>query len=422
MTSTRKISLLLVALTVFSWKTFAQDLTQQVVPDRVNSEEQQKKPYVILISVDGLRNDFIEKYQAENLKAFAEKGVSAPYMQPSYPSLTFPNHYSIVTGMYPGHHGLVDNSFYDKSRLQGYGMGNKKAVGDGTWYGGTPLWVLAEQQKMVSASFYWVASESDVQGVRPSYYYLYNEKIGIDERIRTVKEWLRLPESKRPHLITFYFPEVDHEAHYFGPDAEKTGEAVKFVDNSIAKLVATVDSLGLPVNYVLVSDHGMVLSDNKNPMPLPAAVDTSRFTVPYGSTQLHLYAKNKADIKPTYKAILKEASGYRAYLNKKIPKKWHYGGKDDRFGRVGDILLVADYPKTFSLNGRGGSPGKHGYDPAFPEMRASFAAWGPAFREGQVIDAFENVHVFPLITKILGLEYHHKIDGDARLLESVLKK
>jgi len=416
-----KRTLLFLILVLGFFRISAQDLTQQITPGRVNSPEQQKKPYVILISADGFRYDFADKYEAKNLQGFKQKGASAPYMLPSYPSLTFPNHYSIVTGMYPGHHGLVDNSFHDKSRAEGYGMGNKKAVADGTWYGGTPLWVLAEQQKMISASFYWVASESDIQGIKPTYFYNYNEKIGMDTRIQTVKEWLQLPEEKRPHLITFYFPEVDHEAHYSGPDSKKTGESVKLVDESIAKLVATVDSLGLPVNFVFVSDHGMVLSDNKYPILLPQAVDTAKFIVPYGSSQLHLYAKSKQDIKPTYKALKKEAKFYDVYLKKNIPKQWHYGKKDDKFNRVGDILLVAHYPKTFGLNGRGGTPGKHGYDPVNKEMHASFAAWGPAIKENYKIGGFENVNVYPLITKILGLEYHHKIDGNPKVLNEILK-
>ena len=170
------------------------DITQHVVPGRSNSAKQQKKPYVILISADGFRYDLADKYNATNLQGLRSNGVAAKSMIPAYPSLTFPNHYTLVTGLYPSHHGLVDNTFYDKKRDEMYRLGNRKAVEDSSWYGGTPLWVLAEQQKMVTASFYWVGSETAVKGVRPTYYYRYNDSIDIDTRIPPVKDWLTLPE------------------------------------------------------------------------------------------------------------------------------------------------------------------------------------------------------------------------------------
>lgn len=416
----QKYLFILLLLTQF-WASPAQDITQKIIENRKNDSIQQQKPYVILISADGFRADFAEKYQATNLLKLRAKGVEAAYMSPSYPSLTFPNHYTIVTGMYPAHHGLVDNSFFDAQRNQSYGMSNKKAVGDGSWYGGTPLWVLAEKQQMLSASFYWVASESDIQGVRPTYYYPYNEKIDIDTRIQAVKDWLQLPLEKRPHLITFYFPEVDHEAHTYGPEASQTQEAVHFVDKSIGKLVDAVATLNLPVNFVFVSDHGMTTVDYKNTMPLPASVDTSKFLAPRGDALLHLYAKDKSSIKSTYKALKQEAKDFDVYLAKNIPSRWHYGKKDDRYQRVGDILLVPHLPKVFGITGRPTTPGKHGFDPAFTDMRASFYAWGPAFKEETKIDGFENVHVYPLITEILGLQSQEKIDGKLKVLAPILK-
>jgi predicted AlkP superfamily pyrophosphatase or phosphodiesterase len=158
-----------------------------------------------LISADGFRSDFSHKFEAKFLQSKESTGVKASYMQASYPTLTFPNHYSIVTGLYPAHHGLVDNTYLDVNSGQEYRMANKKMVGEGKWYGGTPLWVLAEKQQMMAASFYWVASEANIQDTYPSYYYVYNELIDIKSRIAQVKNWLSLPAEKRPHLITFYF-------------------------------------------------------------------------------------------------------------------------------------------------------------------------------------------------------------------------
>lgn len=400
----------------------AQDTVQKIIPGRANSVAQQQKPYVILISADGFRYDLADKYNATHLQQLRDSGVAAAYMQPSFPSLTFPNHFTIVTGLYPAHHGLADNGFYDEKRNAFYGMGNKNAVADSSWYTGTPLWVLAEKQQMLSASFYWVASESAIQGIRPSYYYVYNEKIDIDSRINTVKSWLQLPEDKRPHLITFYLPEVDHAEHLYGPDSKQAEKAVHFIDESIGKMVAAVNTLNLPVNFIFLSDHGMTKVDTAATMAMPAAIDTSKFRVPYGDALVHLYAKNKADILPTYKALKKEAVNFNVYLINKTPKRWHYRSKDDAFDRLGDMLLVPILPKVFNFSKRSTTIGKHGFDPAIDDMHATFYAWGPAFKQQLKIGGFENVNVYPLIAKILGLDYDPKsIDGKISVLQKVLK-
>ncbi|MFT4024940.1 MAG: ectonucleotide pyrophosphatase/phosphodiesterase, partial [Flavihumibacter sp.] len=200
-----KTILLLTVFFMAGWL-HAQDTSQQITAGRENSVLQRSKPYVILISADGFRYDFAEKHHAVNLQSLAKKGIQAAYMQPSFPSLTFPNHYSIATGLYPSHHGLVDNSFYDRRRKEMYSMSNRTMVRDAYWYGGDPLWVLAEEQQLLSASYYWVGSEAPEKSISPSYFYYYNDKTPIEQRIAAVKQWLQLPEEKRPHLICFYFP------------------------------------------------------------------------------------------------------------------------------------------------------------------------------------------------------------------------
>jgi predicted AlkP superfamily pyrophosphatase or phosphodiesterase len=400
----------------------AQDTTEQIVPGRINSPAQQKKPYVILISADGFRHDFAEKYQAKNLLQLRKEGVTAAYMTPSFPSLTFPNHYTIVTGLYPAHHGLVDNSFFDFNRKQTYTMADKKMVADPYWYGGTPLWVLAEQQQMIAASFYWVASEAPIQQLPPTYHFIYNEKISIDARIEKVKQWLSLPEEKRPHFISFYFPEVDHAAHMYGPDSKETNEAVQFVDESIGRLHKVAAASGLPVNFVLVSDHGMAKVDHEHTLPYPASIDTAKFLINNGSAVLQLYAKDVNAIPAMYEQLKKEAKDYDVYLKTEIPEKFHYQSTDDYFNRIGDIILLAKAPKIFTKQGKPTSPGKHGFDPTLPDMRASFQAWGPAFKKGLKINGFENIHVYPMIATILGLKYDtSKIDGKKEVLKRILK-
>ena len=422
----RSVLLLILVICTASLSAQITDTVQKVIPGRSNSPEQEKKPYVILISADGFRYDLADKYHATHLLALREEGVIALSMTPSFPSVTFPNHYSLATGLYPAHHGLVDNTFYDPAKGKGYRINDRAAVTDGSWYGGTPLWVLAEQQQMLSASFFWVGSEAAVDGVRPTYYYLFNDRIPLDTRLQAVKDWLTLPEAERPHLILFYLSQVDHAEHLFGPVSRETEAAVHLIDDCVGKMVQIVDSLRLPVNFVFVSDHGMEQVDTLHGIYPPAALDTVRFKVTFGETMIHLYAKDKNDIQAEYEALKKEAgaaetSGYDVFLASAVPDRWHYSTKDDRYGRIGDIMLVARAPRVFAVRGRRINPGAHGFDNALPEMGATFYAWGPAFRQ-TTIPAFENVNVYPLIAHILGLTVPQTIDGSFRTFSGTLKK
>lgn len=401
---------------------FAQvDTSQQVTPGRVNSPEQQKKPYVIMISVDGMRYDYMDRYHAGHLLALSGNGVRAESMIPSYPSVTFPNHYTLVTGLYPSHHGLSQNDFYSRDKGQFYSMSKKEMVRDSSWYGGTPLWVLAEQQKMLTASYYWVATEAAVKGVHLSYYYNYNTKTPIDSRIQAVVNWLKLPPEKRPHLITFYFPEVDHDGHTFGPESPETEKSVKFIDESVYRLTQAVKATGLDVNFILVSDHGMTKVDREHPITLPVA-DTTKFRVSGDGILVEWYARNKADIEPAYQKLKREAAGYNVYLKKDMPARLHYGTADDQFNTIGDILLIPVWPKVFQYGMHKINIGWHGFDPYMvKDMHATFIAWGPAFKHLK-IPAFKNVDVFPMVSRILGLNYADKIDGTENLANQILVK
>jgi predicted AlkP superfamily pyrophosphatase or phosphodiesterase len=397
------------------------DTIQKIIPGRKNTTEQQKKPYVILISADGFRYDYAKRYQAKNLLALSAGGVRAKSMVPSYPSVTFPNHYALVSGLYPSHSGLVNNAFYAPDRHETYFMGDKAKVADGSWYGGSPLWVLAEQQHMLSASFYWVASEADIQDIRPTYYYTYNEQIDIHNRINAVVNWLNLSAEDRPHFITFYFPQVDHAGHMNGPESLETGHEVHFVDSAINELTKAVKTTGLDVNFVFVSDHGMTKIDQDHPIDIPAAIDTSKFIISGDGTLVELYAKNKADIPATYESLKQQSADYDVYLKTNVPAKLHYSQTDDWHNRIGDILLIPHHPKVFNLYIRKPHPGWHGFDPTIvKDMHATFFAWGPAFKQHKTIPAFENVEVFNLIKSILGLEYNGKVDGTDKLADDIL--
>jgi predicted AlkP superfamily pyrophosphatase or phosphodiesterase len=419
----KKYNLLLICLLLTAYS-FAQDTTQKIIPNRTNSIAQQKKPYVILISADGFRYDYAKKYNAQHLLALSSTGVQAQSMIPSYPSVTFPNHYALVSGLYPSHSGLVNNSFYDRERRDSYSMSNKLKVSDSSWYFGSPLWVLAEQQQMLSASFYWVASEAAIQGINPTYYYIYNEKIAIHDRISAVVNWLKLPEDKRPHLITFYFPQVDHAGHMFGPDAPETEREVLFVDSAVNELNKAVKTTGVDVNFIFVADHGMTKVDRDHPIGIPAAIDTAKFKISGDGLLVELYAKDKAAIQSTYEQLKAEAKGYDVYLKTNVPANLHYSQTDDWHNRIGDILLIPHYPLVFNLwNSKKINIGWHGYDPdAVKDMHATFLAWGPAFKTGKQIPSFKNVEVFNLVNCILGLKYNGKVDGTDKLANDILIK
>lgn len=417
--------LLFISLAVFAQQAPA-DTAQVVVPGRQNSIEAQSKPYVIMISTDGFRYDYAKKYNAENLLKLSGNGVKAEAMIPSYPSITFPNHWSLITGLYPSHHGLIDNFFYDYKRKETYAMNNKKNAEDGSWYGGTPLWGLAEKQGMVSASLMWVGSASDAGGTRPTYYYPYHEKFTPSEKVEKVVNWLKLPEDKRPHFISLYFPEVDASGHHFGPDAQETEAAVHLIDQAIGDLVQKVGNLGLKnVNFIFVSDHGMIKVDGGAPLEIPALLfDKNRFDYYNSQTLLRVYVKNPDEVKAVYKELkAHKTDDYEVYLDKKLPKYLHFATRDDKYHRIGQILLLPKAPKIFLEKGKKTSVGKHGYNPrTVPEMKATFYAWGPEFKNRMEIGEFANVNVYPLVADILGLKIDQPVDGKLKVLGNILKE
>lgn len=417
----KKSYLLYFVLFLIIGSVYAQKDDQIVIPNRTNAKEQLDKPYVILISIDGFRHDYFEKYQPEFLNQIATTGVKAEYMSPSYPSVTFPNHYTIVTGMIPPHHGLVGNNMFNPKTGERYSLGNSKAVKNSDWYGGVPIWSLAESQNMLSACFYWPGSEAKIAGYYPTYYYPYSETKGVEERVDRIVDWLEKPEAERPHLITFYMPDVDHAGHRYGPNAYETQAAVQYVDGAIKKLTEAVAKTGLAVNYVFLADHGMTELDRENPIQLPK-IDPEVMDVAVNGAYTSIFVKDKKNIEEVYEYFKKEADDrYSVYKKTEVPEKYHFSDKEDRYNRIGDIVLIGEAPNYFTNHIP--SPGSHGFHPVdTPDMNTVFMAWGPNIQEGKEIESFQNIHVYPLLAELLGLTYDHEIDGDARLLPKVIKK
>ncbi len=328
------------------------------VPNPPNAAAQQSKPYVVLVSLDGFRYDYAKRYGAKNLLALARRGASAPKgMIPSYPSVTFPNHYTIVTGLYPEHHGIVANSFYDPARKERYAYNDPKTARDGSWYGGTPLWVLAEQQGMRSASFFWPASEAEIQGKRPSYYLNFDDKFPDEKRVDQVLAWLQLPAEQRPHFITLYYANVDHAGHAYGPDAPETAEAVRHVDDMIGKLVAGLAALHLPVDLFVVSDHGME-TEQGDWITLEKFADLSQF-VTVGPL---LYPNTEADAEKAYRALRGASDKFEVYRRANFPPGLHY----DANPRSGDPVVLPTGP--YSIRAR--EPSSNGNEMTLNPRRA----------------------------------------------------
>lgn len=383
-----------------------------------NSPETFEKPFVVLVSIDGFRYDYVEKYDLPNLKRIAQEGVAAEGVLPVFPSKTFPNHYSIVTGLYPSNHGLVSNTFYDPDKEATYRISDREKVADGSWYGGTPLWVLAEQQGMKAASYFWVGSEAAIQGTRPSYYFPYDGRVPHANRVNQVINWLKLSKEKRPHFITLYFSVIDSRGHAFGPDSKEVEEALKDMDETIADLDARIEALDMPVNLIITSDHGMTRINQQNPIRLDNLVDLSKFIYASAGTFYMLYSDNQADIDEAYQQLIAEADHYDVYKKEDIPEYLKFSGNK----RIGDLLVMASPPYVITHGPElPASPGTHGYDAQLlKDMHTIFYAKGSAFKAGMSIPTFENIHIYPMIAHILGLKYEG-IDGRFEVLQPILE-
>lgn len=310
----------------------------------------------------------------------------------------------------------------DRESGERYSLGNRNAVINPKWYGGTPIWNLAEQNNMLAACYYWPGSEAPINGMLPTYSYKYSEKSPIDFRVQQVVNWLELPADKRPHLITFYFPEVDHAGHTFGPDAPETRDAVRFVDESIKKLNDEVAKTGLNVNFVFVSDHGMTRIDNENPLKLPIKIDESKMQVASNGSYVSLFVNDKNDIESIYNELkATQNDKFEVYKTTSVPKKYQFDAKNDRYNRIGDIILIAHAPNYFA--NKNAPKGSHGfYVKETPEMKSTFMAWGPNIKAGKEIKVFPNTQVYPMIAKLLGLPITEKIDGNNQLANKILVK
>ena len=392
----------------------------------VNSKASLKKPYVILISLDGFRWDYVEKYVPPHLTNLINNGVKAESLIPSFPSKTFPNHYTIATGMYPDKHGIIGNSFYSNKKKLIYKIGDREMVEDGAFYGGDPIWVQADKADMVSASYFFVGSEADIQGIRPTYYKVYDGKIKNKTRVAQVIDWLALPEKERPHLITLYFSDMDDVGHKYGPNNEKELKKALFdLDENLGALFKGTQATGLSINIIIVSDHGMTELSTSNLIPTESIENDSLFSAIDNGAIVNIHPKKGVEIDTVFKFLKQKEAHFKVYRTEDTPG-FEYKPKNKDWGT---FQLLPDFGYYFNKRKRIASIhknnikriGVHGYDPKYEDMHGIFYANGPAFKKAYEVPSLKNIHIYPLICEILELEIPDTIDGELKQIKNVLK-
>jgi ectonucleotide pyrophosphatase/phosphodiesterase family member 5 len=396
-----------------------------------NNSKHIGKPIVLLISIDGYRHDYNEMYRPPFLSQFHREGSSAKGLRPVYPTNTFPNHYSIVTGLYPDHHGIIANSFFAPDLERSYSLRDSSSVTDGAFYQGIPLWSLARLQGMVSATYFWPGSEAKIAGARPSYYRAYNHSAPHEDRIQTVLSWLKLPAQNRPHFVTLYFSDVDSAGHAHGPESPQVKEAILKTDQSIKQLMSEIEKLNLPVITMIVSDHGMkALSFDRveyindsliNEQERSAFKDFE--TQGMGPFLFHYYKGEPSRQEAATNLVLnafQRGKNFNAYKRGQLPAHLKF----NKNIRMGELVTIAS--PGYSVGERSKLrviAGGHGFDPSLSDdMNGIFWVQGPSIKKGVELPVIENIHLYPLIAKLLGLEFNHnEIDGDLQQVIPVLK-
>jgi len=387
---------------------------------------QAEKPYVIMVSFDGFRYDYMEKTDTPNLDHIRDNGVKAESMQSVFPSKTFPNHYSLATGAYAGTHNLVGNRFYSPEFDDLYSMSDPSKVCNEKWYKSEPVWVTAERQNVRTASFFWVGSEAKIKGYLPSIVKKYDHGFPYEARIDSVMSWLKLPEKIRPHLVMLYFDQPDSDGHKLGPENPDISETIEYMDGILGKILAGIQKLEIAaeINLILVSDHGMTTVGEGQTINLSEYLpdpDNVRKYYPGPVVQLHLIDRKENKIN-TLAEILNTIPHMKAYRYEEIPERFHFKNRNS-----GDFVLIADEGWIISDNGKSySSAGTHGYDPALKNMHGIFYAIGPDIKPNYTIGDFENVNVYPLICKILDIEPYKDApdapDGKLEVLEEILRR
>jgi predicted AlkP superfamily pyrophosphatase or phosphodiesterase len=384
------------------------------------------EPIVILVSIDGWRWDYLQRFAPPALSKLAAEGVRAEGLIPQFPSKTFPNHYTLVTGLTLAHHGIVSNNMRDPGIPGQFGLSKRDVLADPRWWGGDPIWNTVERQGKVAAAMFWPGSEAVIGGRQATYWRDFDDDLPNSDRVKQLLEWLRLPEGKRPSFLTLYFSDVDNAGHSFGPDSEQVREASLKVDQSIGELVAGVAAAGLAdrVNYVIVSDHGMSALSQDRMIVVDDYVDPETADIIDWAPVLGLSPKD-GNVEKMYAALKDKHPHLHVYRRDDIPAAYGLAGHP----RVSPIVGIADdgwyitsrrETTRWREHERDSPGGTHGYDAREKSMQGLFIASGPRFQRGRIVKPLENLHVYNLMCAALGIQPSPN-DGDLAVAKDILR-
>jgi predicted AlkP superfamily pyrophosphatase or phosphodiesterase len=386
------------------------------------------RPTVILISLDGFRYDYLEKYKPTNLNSLARVGVRAKWMVPAFPSKTFPNHYTIATGLYPQNHGIVENNIYDATFDKVFTLSDREEIEKGRWWLGEPIWVTAQKQGQKTGSMFYPGTEAEIAGIRPNYWQSYDEKMQNAKRVDKILQWLDLPVAQRPTFLALYFSDTDDAGHAHGPDSPETRTAVLAVDSGIARLIAGLKARNIfsTVSLIIVSDHGMATVNFNKAIVLDEMFDTKLAERIFWTREI-ISIFPKADKENEIYQTLKSRLPSQAHVYRKaeLPARLHYSNSP----RIAPLLVLPaegwilttrkSYEEMKAKGRMKQAGGGHGYDNRLASMRAIFIAHGDRFKKGRVVAPFENIQVYNIMTMLLGLKPATN-DGDYRAARAVL--
>ena len=377
------------------------------------------KPCVVMISLDGFRSDYPEMVHLATVDSLARVGVRAEYLKSAFPSITFPNHYTMATGLYPDHHGIVANSFYDPKSGRHYSIGDRSAVEDASFYGGEPVWVTAEKQGVRTASFFWVGSEAPICGIYPTYWNKYDQKVSFSDRIDTVMSWLSLPEDKRPQLVLLYYHEPDASGHQYGPESEEVKKCLVDLDHMLAEFTGKLKQLPCfsGIDFIVVSDHGMEATNRIRSVNLSDYLDKTWFSQIKGSSPVLMFKVKDENRQKAFNA-LKLIPHCRIWKSDEVPPALYYGKNP----RTLDFVLLAENGWSVKLKDDDQIPeGSHGYDPDDRKMHSIFYAAGPSFKNGYAANGINTIDIYPLISRLLNIK-PISVDGKIERVIDMLKE
>ncbi|MBX3710539.1 MAG: alkaline phosphatase family protein [Lysobacter sp.] len=359
--------------------------------------------HVILVSIDGLPASRLGDGTLPTLDALASEGARAEWLTPSYPTLTFPNHYTLVTGLRPDRHGIIHNNMRDAEL--GLFLSKQDGAKDGRWWGGEPIWATLQRQGGIAATMFWPGSEAEIAGQRPKHYMPFDRALSPDARVDRVLGWLDLPAGARPQLLTLYFEQYDVAAHEYGTAAPQSMHALHMIDRALARLRAGLRARGLDerTDLIVLSDHGMADVPRSHVRFLDDTLDASAYDVVWWGLFTGLQPKpgREAEVE---RAFVGRHDVYTCWRKGELPAQWRYGTHP----RIPAVLCQSDTGWRVQARAHTVWPnpvkGEHGFAPEAPEMRAVFAAAGPSFKRGVALPAFDNVDVYPLLARLLGIQ------------------